>query len=97
MVALLNPGRSGVDRTVIRTLRTIPLLSSVVYISCEPENPQVMAPAVGTCYNSGAGIQQPGGPGQNRELVGGRENRAWQPFQSEGVCASGHGTSNSSL
>ena len=43
VTAVLNPGRRGVDREVIQHLRSIPLLSSLVYVSCEPEDGQVVA------------------------------------------------------
>ena len=42
VTAVLNPGRRGVDREVIHHLRSIPLLSSLVYVSCEPEDAQVV-------------------------------------------------------
>merc|ERR1719430_770886 len=43
VVAVVNPGRGGVDREVVEHLRSIPLLSSLVFVSCEPEDRQVMS------------------------------------------------------
>ena len=43
VVAVVNPGRGGVDREVVEHLRSLPLLSSLVYVSCEPEDRQVMS------------------------------------------------------
>ena len=43
VVAVVNPGRGGVDREVVEHLRALPLLSSLVYVSCEPEDRQVMS------------------------------------------------------
>jgi len=40
--AVLNPGRAGVHDSVIQELRRIPLLDTVVYISCQPEDIQVL-------------------------------------------------------
>ena len=40
--AVLNPGRSGVDQSVIRSIRKFPLLDNLVYISCQPEDPRVV-------------------------------------------------------
>jgi len=42
VVAVVNPGRGGVDKEVIEHLRSLPLLSSLVYVSCEPEDRQVV-------------------------------------------------------
>ena len=42
VVAVVNPGRGGVNREVVEHLRSLPLLSSLVYISCEPEDRQVV-------------------------------------------------------
>ena len=42
VVAVLNPGRGGVDKEVVEHLRSLPLLSSLVYVSCEPEDRQVV-------------------------------------------------------
>ena len=42
VVAVVNPGRGGVDREVVEQLRSLPLLSSLVYVSCEPEDRQVV-------------------------------------------------------
>jgi len=43
VVAVINPGRGGVDREVVEHLRSLPLLSSIVYVSCEPEDRQVVS------------------------------------------------------
>ena len=43
VVAVVNPGRGGVDREVVEHLRSVSLLSSIVYVSCEPEDRQVMS------------------------------------------------------
>jgi len=40
--AVLNPGRSGVHQSVIGSIRKFPLLDSLVYISCQPEDPRVV-------------------------------------------------------
>ena len=40
--AVLNPGRSGVDQNVIKSIRRFPLLDNLVYISCQPEDPRVV-------------------------------------------------------
>ena len=40
--AVLNPGRSGVDYSVIEAIRRFPLLDNIVYISCQPEDLRVI-------------------------------------------------------
>ena len=40
--AVLNPGRSGVDQSVIEAIRRFPLLDNIVYISCQPEDQRVI-------------------------------------------------------
>ena len=40
--AVLNPGRTGVDQTVIEAIRRFPLLDNLVYISCQPEDHRVI-------------------------------------------------------
>ena len=39
--AVLNPGRAGVHYRVIQELRRLPLLDTLVYVSCQPEDSQV--------------------------------------------------------
>ena len=39
--AILNPGRAGVHYRVIQELRKLPLLDTLVYVSCQPEDSQV--------------------------------------------------------
>jgi hypothetical protein len=39
--AVLNPGRAGVHYRVIQDLRRLPLLDTLVYVSCQPEDSQV--------------------------------------------------------
>merc|ERR1719318_399075 len=45
--AILNPGRAGVHNSVITELRQIPLLDTLVYVSCEPEDRQVCHNMIG--------------------------------------------------
>ena len=40
--AVLNPGRSGVEQSVIEAIRRFPLLDNIVYISCQPEDQRVI-------------------------------------------------------
>jgi len=53
--AVLNPGRAGVHDSVIQELRRIPLLDTVVYISCQPEDIQVYYNMVGLMREEGKG------------------------------------------
>jgi len=53
--AVLNPGRAGVQSSVIQELRKIPLLDTVVYISCQPEDIQVYYNMVGLMREEGKG------------------------------------------
>ena len=39
---ILNPGRSGVPHNVINAIRGFPLINSLVYVSCKPEDERVM-------------------------------------------------------
>ena len=40
--AVLNPGRSGVDQSVIDSIRKFAFLDNLVYISCQPEDQRVI-------------------------------------------------------
>jgi len=51
--AVLNPGRAGVHSTVIKELRGLPLLDTVVYISCQPEDQQVYYNMTGLMMEEG--------------------------------------------
>ena len=41
--AVLNPGRQGVEQSAVVALRRLPLLDTLVYISCQPEDQRVLA------------------------------------------------------
>ena len=40
--AVLNPGRSGIHHNVMVAIRRFPLLKSLVYVSCQPEDKRVV-------------------------------------------------------
>ena len=59
VVAVVNPGRGGVDREVVEQLRSLPLLSSLVYVSCEPEDRQVVNNLIGLVKQEKKGKTEP--------------------------------------
>ena len=61
VMALLNPGRAGVEVEVVQELRKIPLLTSLIYVSCEPEDRRVMSNLVELVKEAGMGDRKAAG------------------------------------
>ncbi|PON52607.1 (Uracil-5)-methyltransferase family [Trema orientale] len=72
VVAIVDPPRGGLHPTVIKTLRTHPLLRRLVYISCNPES--LVANAIELCTPSAEKIEK-----ENKN------NRGWRNMSAAGL------------
>ncbi|GAB4859215.1 hypothetical protein Ancab_010675 [Ancistrocladus abbreviatus] len=71
-VAIVDPPRGGLHPTVIKTLRTHPLLRRLVYISCNPET--LVANAIELCT-----------PSSDKTERGNKKNQGWRNMSSAGL------------
>ncbi|KAF4392338.1 hypothetical protein G4B88_005297 [Cannabis sativa] len=72
VVAIVDPPRGGLHPTVIKVIRTNPLLRRLVYISCNPES--LVANAIELCT-----------PSAEKTEKGNRNNRGWRNMSAAGL------------
>ncbi|XP_062082066.1 zinc finger CCCH domain-containing protein 24 [Humulus lupulus] len=72
VVAIVDPPRGGLHPTVIKVIRTNPLLRRLVYISCNPES--LVANAIELCTPSAEKIEK-----------GNKNNRGWRNMSAAGL------------
>lgn len=59
VVAILNPGRCGVETSVLRALRSTPQIRTVIYVACEPNHEWVIRNVLAIIRPEGKKCQAP--------------------------------------